>query len=288
MGGVIGGAQAGECRTLATDDLPELLELLSQHPVENCFLEHRARVTRLDRRWVGTEIWGFGEPGRLEAVCHAGSNLVPSHAVPRRALEAFARRALDGRRRSDAVFGPAGDVAALWERLGGRWERHVREYRWHQPLMVAEGQPPIEPDPRVRLGVLDDMDVLYPAAVAMSTEEVGVSPEAGGNARMYRARVEQLVERGWSFVLIEDGELIFKAEVAAATPTACQVQGVYVHPDRRGEGISAPAMAAVVAHATEHIAPKVTLYVNDFNEAARRAYARSGFVEQGEYATIMF
>ena len=284
----MGRGQAQECRTLTTDDLPELLEVLGRHPVENCFLEHRARVTRLDRRWVGTEIWGYGQPGSLEAVCHAGSNLVPSHGLTEPALEAFARRALDGRRRSDAVFGPAQDVAALWERLGERWERHVREFRWHQPLMVAEGEPPIDQDPRVRLGEIDDMEVLYPAAVAMSTEEVGVSPEAGGNARMYRARVEQLVERGWSFVLVDDGELIFKAEVAAATPDACQVQGVYVTPDRRGEGISAPAMAAVVAHATEHIAPKVTLYVNDFNEAARKAYARCGFVEQGEYATIMF
>ena len=284
----MGRGQAQECRTLTTDDLPELLEVLGRHPVENCFLEHRARVTRLDRRWVGTEIWGYGQPGDLEAVCHAGSNLVPSHGLSEAALEAFSRRALDGRRRSDAVFGPADDVAALWERLGERWERHVREFRWHQPLMVAEGEPPIDPDPRVRLGELDDMELLYPAAVAMSTEEVGVSPEAGGNARMYRARVEQLVERGWSFVLVDDGELIFKAEVAAATPDACQVQGVYVAPDRRGEGISAPAMAAVVAHATAHIAPKVTLYVNDFNEAARKSYARCGFTEQGEYATIMF
>ncbi|QWC85388.1 GNAT family N-acetyltransferase [Nocardioidaceae bacterium] len=286
---MVSGRGSGEsARTLAPDDLPELLRLLARHPAENCFLEHRARTTSLDRRWVGSEIWGFGRPGELEAACHAGSNLVPSYALSSAARDAFASRALDGRRRSDAIFGPADDVAALWELLEGRWERHVREYRWRQPLLVIDGDPAIDPDPRVRLGRLEDMDVLYPAAVAMSTEEVGVSPEAGGNARLYRARVEQLVERGWSFVLIEDGELLFKAEVAAATPDACQVQGVYVTPERRGEGISAPAMAALVAHAREQIAPLVTLYVNDFNEAARRSYETCGFVEQGRYATIMF
>lgn len=277
-----------ECRLLAPSDLPELLELLARHPAENCFLEHRARTTSLDRRWVGSEIWGYGPPGELESACHAGSNLVPSYAMSTAARDAFVRRALDGRRRSDAVFGPRAEVAALWEQLEPRWGRHVREFRWRQPLLVIDGEPAVAPDPRVRLGTREDMPLLYPAAVAMSTEEVGVSPEAGGNARLYRARVEQLVQHGWSFVLIEDGELVFKAEVAAATPTACQIQGVYVAPDHRGEGISAPAMAAVVRHALAEIAPLVTLYVNDFNEAARASYARTGFVEQGEYATIMF
>ena len=40
--------------------------------------------------------------------------------------------------------------------------------------------------------------------------------------------------------------MIFKAEVGAATPQACQVQGVWVRPEFRGQGLAAPGMAAVV------------------------------------------
>ncbi|MGH3509662.1 MAG: GNAT family N-acetyltransferase, partial [Nocardioidaceae bacterium] len=117
---------------------------------------------------------------------------------------------------------------------------------------------------------------------------VGVSPEAGGGADLYRARVAQLISKGWSFARIEDGEVVFKAEVACASPYACQVQGVYVRPDRRGEGLAAAGMAAVVAFSLNEIAPVVSLYVNAHNEPARRAYDRVGFKELGTFSTVMF
>ena len=36
------------------------------------------------------------------------------------------------------------------------------------------------------------------------------------------------------------------------------------------------------------IAPVVSLYVNDWNVSARRAYERVGFVESARFSTIMF
>src|SRR5215213_10634336 len=65
-----------------------------------------------------------------------------------------------------------------------------------------------------------------PACVAMYTEEVGVDPEVEGGAPIYRSRVRQLIGLGWSFARIEDGRVVFKAEVAHATPYAAQIQGV--------------------------------------------------------------
>jgi predicted GNAT family acetyltransferase len=146
---------------------------------------------------------------------------------------------------------------------------------------------PLRPDPGVRRVVLDELDVLYPACVAMFTEEVGVSPEPSGGGH-YRARVAQLISRGWAFARIEEGQVVFKAEVGVATRHACQVQGVYVHPDLRGRGIAAPAMAAVVELALRNIAPVVSLYVNAGNVAAMRAYRRAGFIQEGTFATVLF
>ena len=98
----------------------------------------------------------------------------------------------------------------------------------------------------------------------------------------------QLVAKGWSFARIEDGRVVFKAEVAAASPQACQVQGVYVDPARRGEGLAAAGMAAVVEHALREIAPVVSLYVNAHNLAARAAYERAGFRQSATFSTVMF
>ena len=273
-------------RLLGPSDLPETLELLARDPVVNVFADYRARLTRLDPRWLGGEMWGYAEDGRLLSVCHAAANLVPVDATPD-ALEAFAGRALSQGRRCSTIVGPADAVDGLWSHLAPHWSP-PRELRWNQPHLEIDVEPTVQPDPLVRRTQPSELDAVYPACVAMYTEEVGVSPEAGGGADMYRARVSQLIGKGWSFARIEDGRVVFKAEVAAASPYACQVQGVYVDPSRRGEGLAGPGMAAVVAFALRDIAPVVSLYVNEHNEPARRAYEAVGFRQSATFATIMF
>jgi hypothetical protein len=273
-------------RLLGPADLPALAELVARDPVVNVFVDHRARLTRLEPRLLGGEVWGYVDDGRLVSACHAGANLVPVAATPA-ALDAFAGHAVGQGRRCSTVVGPADQVAALWERLAGAWPS-PREFRWRQPHLEISGPPQVEPDPLVRRTTPADLERLYPACVAMYTEEVGVSPEAEGGAGMYRARVAQLIDRGWSFARVEDGEVVFKAEIAAASPYACQVQGVYVPPHRRGEGLATAGMAAVVEIALREVAPVVSLYVNDHNTSAREAYRRVGFEQTATFATIMF
>jgi predicted GNAT family acetyltransferase len=148
--------------------------------------------------------------------------------------------------------------------------------------------PEVEPDPLVRRVRVNEVGTLLPACVAMFTEEVGVPPDSGDGGALYRARVEELVRTGRAFARIEDGRVVFKAEIGAVTPFACQVQGVWVHPDLRGRGHSVAGMAAVVRAALAEIAPRVTLYVNDYNTAARAAYRRVGFREVGAVRSVLF
>jgi uncharacterized protein len=261
-------------------------ELTARDPVVNVFADYRARLTQLDPRWLAGEVWGYEVDGRLVSACHAAANLVPVQATPE-ALSAFAERAVSQPRRCATIVGPSRAVEPLWGLLEPHWGP-AREVRYGQPHLEIATRPPIRPDPRVRRTESVDVAALYPACVAMYTEEVGVSPEAGGGADLYRARVAQLVAKGWSFARIEDGEVVFKAEVAAASPYACQVQGVYVDPSRRGEGLAAAGMAAVVTHALRDIAPVVSLYVNEHNVPARRAYKRAGFERTATFSTVMF
>ncbi len=82
--------------------------------------------------------------------------------------------------------------------------------------------------------------------------------------------------------------MVFKAEIGAVTPDACQVQGVWVDPQYRGRRISEAGMAAVVRRARASLAPGVSLYVNDYNTAARKSYAAVGFRQVGTFATVLF
>ena len=76
--------------------------------------------------------------------------------------------------------------------------------------------------------------------------------------------------------------------VGAVSPSACQIQGVWVAPSRRGTGLAGPGIATVVETARREIAPLVTLYVNDYNVAARATYRSIGMREVGAFASILF
>ncbi|UYM04467.1 GNAT family N-acetyltransferase [Solicola gregarius] len=272
-------------RTLGPDDLPALRALVHEDPIVNLFVEHRIEATQLQPRWLGGEIWGFHRHGRLVSACHVAANFVAVQATDE-ALDAFGRHAETLGRTSSSIVGLQHDVVALWQALEPSWGP-ARSLRMDQPFLVADRAPDVAPDPRVRRVLIDELEVLYPASVAMFTEEVGESPELHGR-HSYRARVAQLISRGWAFAIIEDGAVLFKAEVGAATSYGCQVQGVYVHPDLRGQGLASRAMASVVRLARRDIAPAVSLYVNHHNVAARKAYERSGFSQRETFASILF
>lgn len=276
-----------DVRLLGPDDREAFLSLTAQDPVVNVFAAYRARVTNLDPRWLGGEVWGRFEGDQLVAGCHMGANLVPVQCTPED-VGLFADRALERVRSTATIVGPHDVVEAFWGVVSDRWSP-PREARWRQPHLQIADDPMVAPDPEVRVTTAGDLEALYPACVAMYTEEVDVSPESAGGKDLYQARVRQLISRGWSFARFDErGRVIFKAEVACASPYAAQVQGVYVHPDRRGEGLSEIGMAAVVALVREQVAPTVSLYVNEWNTAARSAYARVGFTETTRLSTLMF
>ena len=277
---------SGFLRTLGPGDRGEVLDVLGRDPVANVFVVSRILASGSGMRALGGELWGHVADDRLQAVCYAGANLVPSGASPE-AVGLFADRARRQGRRCSSIVGPAEVVGPLWDRLEPTWGA-ARDVRPSQPLMATSRPSSVPPDPRVRRVRTDEVDVLMPACIAMFTEEVGVSPLQAGGEGLYRARVAELVGSGRAFARIEDGRVVFKAEIGAATPDACQVQGVWVTPEMRGRGIAGAGMAAVVAYALADVAPVVSLYVNDYNHPARASYRRSGFTEVGTFMSVLF
>jgi predicted GNAT family acetyltransferase len=295
-GGALGRYAGGVLRTktwrspalrlLDNRDRDEVIELCDRDPVVNVFISSRVREAGLDPARLGGQLWGYQSGGRIGSLCYAGANLVPVAATPP-AITAFAGRARLLGRRCSSIVGPAQDVLSLWEMLRPYWGR-PREIRPTQPVMAISGPPRVVPDARVRRVRPDELDILLPASVAMFTEEVGVSPVGADGGSAYRARVNELIGMGRAFARIEDGQVVFKAEIGSVTPLACQVQGVWVRPELRGRGLAEAGMAAVVEEALRNVAPVVSLYVNDFNRPARAAYRRVGFTDTATFASVLF
>jgi len=272
-------------RILNPADAPVAREVLAGDPVGNVFVASRLDAGVLNPTTPGM-LWGWPAE-HPTALLHAGANLVPV-ATSLDAIPAFVEAA--GRRRTcQSIVGPSWFVLPLWRALGERWGKtysQVREVRPRQPVMAIRGQPRIAADPRLRPITAADFESYFAASVAMYTEEVGADPIAGGEAS-YRSYCRWLVDSGRAFGIVEDGRVVFKTDVGAASGSVAQIQGVWLDPSLRGRGLSEPAMAAV----TEYVLAEYStacLYVNDFNVRAIRCYERVGFEQVGESATVLF
>ena len=271
-------------RVLTTADRDQALEVCARDTRTNVFVA--ARILEGALATSPGAVLGYRDGTGLQALCWASANLVPV-GCDVQAIAAFATNARRWRRHCSSLFGPADMVLPLWEALRPTWG-NSRDVRPHQPVLATAGPLPsgVPCDAGVRRARLDEVDLVVPAAAAMFTEEIGYRPY-WGSGRVYRQGIASLIRRGHTFVRVDDGEVVFKADVGSVALGVAQVQGVWVAPRWRGQGLAGPAMAAVVEQVRADIAGVVTLYVNDFNAPARATYARVGFTEIGSFATVL-
>lgn len=269
-------------RVSVVRDVAAVRRVLDHDPVGSCMVAARVADHGIEPSAIGGELWT--RRGVDESLCYAGPNLIPLRGGPAD-LNAFADEAMSASRRCSSLVGRAELVMPMWRRLEPAWGP-ARDVREHQPLMALGRMPDCAIDPEVRQVKLTEIDAYLVAAVDMFIGEVGVDPRLGDGGRGYRRRVANLITQGRAWARFEHGQVVFKAEVGSQSPAVGQIQGVWVHPDRRGQGLGTAGTAtlAAVIVGTGRIA---SLYVNSFNTVARAAYSRVGFTEVGSFATVL-
>jgi predicted GNAT family acetyltransferase len=271
-----------ERRVSVVRDGAAVRRVFDDDPIGSCMVAARVADHGIEPNAIGGELWTRRGPD--ESLCYAGANLIPLRGRLSD-LYAFADAALTASRRCSSLVGRSELVVPMWQRLEPAWGP-ARDVREHQPLMSLSSMPTCAIDPGVRQVRPDEIDAYLVAAVDMFIGEVGVDPRVGDGGRGYRRRVASLIAAGRAWARFEHGEVVFKAEVGSQSPAVSQIQGVWVHPERRGQGLGTGGTAtlAAVIVGTGRIA---SLYVNDFNTVARATYDRIGFVEVGTFATVL-
>jgi uncharacterized protein len=271
-----------ERRVSVVRDGAAVRRVFDDDPIGSCMVAARVADYGIDPNSIGGELWT--RRGAEESLCYAGANLIPLRGRLGD-LHAFADAAMSASRRCSSLVGRAELVMPMWHRLQTAWGP-ARDVREHQPLMSLSTMPTCAIDVGVRQVRPEELDSYLVAAVDMFIGEVGVDPRLGDGGRGYRRRVASLIAAGRAWARFEHGEVVFKAEVGSQSPAVGQIQGVWVHPEWRGQGLGTAGTAtlAAVIVGTGRIA---SLYVNDFNTVARATYDRVGFVEVGTFATVL-
>ena len=273
-------------RLLGADDVDAALDLCARDPAANVFVASRILDGGLGAG--STAAHGHFVDGRLESFVWSHANVVPVGTTSE-SWGLLAGQVKRMRRRSASFLGPRDEVLGLWHQAGAVFPR-PRAMRCEQPLMASSTPPSqlgFRIDERVRPARLDEVDLVLPAAEHMFTHEIGYRPYTGSPA-FYRDSIARLIRQGRTYVVRDGRRVIFKADIGSVALDACQIQGVWLAPDLRGQGLAAGFMASVLEQTMGTHAPFATLYVNDYNVAAMSTYARVGMRRVGTFATILF
>jgi RimJ/RimL family protein N-acetyltransferase len=257
--------------SLVEPDLRRILEFCAEAPVERVFLEDIAR------RGLG-RFTAVADNGAITALCHSGANLVPSG----HGCGAFAELATESNARM--IIGEEGAVSELWDAAAGELPA-PRADRPGQPVYVIDESP--EPgDTGLRPASPDDFDLLLPACAAAHYEEIGIDP-LERDPEGFRWRTRAQIDEGRSWVWIDGGTILFKAEASASTPRAVQLQQVWVDPPVRGQGYGQRGLRDLCRLLLERV-PTVCLFVRSENTPAIRVYEAVGMRHTISYRSLIF
>ena len=258
-------------RRLIEPSLEQILRFCAAAPIERVFLEDVAR-----RRQGRFAALSDGD-GELTALCHLGSNVVPSGS----GCQAFAD--LTGKSGARMLIGEAGAVTDLWEAARKKLPR-ARIDRPGQPV-YAISEPPPPGETGLRPATVADLEVLVPSCAAAHHEELAVDPlRRDPTGFRWRTRVQ--VEEGRSWLWAEGGVIRFKAEASAWTPRAVQLQQVWTDPPARRQGYAARALRDLIRLLLVDT-PTVCLFVRAENTAAIRLYESVGMHHILDYRSVL-
>jgi GNAT superfamily N-acetyltransferase len=248
----------------------QILRFCAEDPIERVFLEDMGR--RGSGRFVG-----LAKDGKLRALCHVGVNAVPSGE----GCGVFARQV--ARAAPRMLIGETNAVSELWTEARSRLPQ-PREDRPGQPVFAIE-EPPADGDTGLRRASESDLDLLVPACAAAHEQEIGVDP-LRRDAEGFRWRTRSQIEEGRSWLWEEDGVILFKAEASAWTPSAVQLQQVWVDPVARRRGYGARGLRDLCRLLLERV-PAVCLFVRADNAPAISLYEAIGMQHVLDYRSVL-
>jgi len=182
------------------------------------------------------------------------------------------------------IIGEERAVGELWDGAADAMPR-PRDDRPGQPVYMLETAP--EPgETELRAATLKDLDLLVPACAEAHREEIGIDPLVR-DPEGFRWRTRAQIEEGRSWVWLEDGRIAFKAEASARTPSAVQLQQVWVDPHLRNRGYAKRAMRDLCRGLLAQV-PAVCLFVRPENAPAIRVYEGIGMRRTITYRSLIF
>lgn len=278
-------------RLLTNDSAAEVLEFLSARPIHTVIMSSFIRDHGLESDLNRGCFYSYqNNAGQTEGVALIGHATLFDTRTDA-ALAAFAplvrcsedvRLIMGEEHRIELFrqhFDPTGQMPHQLRRL------LLFEQRW--PMLEQQWSVEIQERVRgLRLAVPCDLDLVVATHARMAVEEFGSDNPMAADPEGFPRRCAVRIDRKRVWVLIEDGTLVFKADVVSETPDAIYLEGIYVDPKKRGQGYGLRCLSQL-GRCLLRRAGAICLFVNEENERAQSFYRSAGYRFRGYYTTIM-
>jgi len=187
---------------------------------------------------------------------------------------------------SRMIVGPRETVREFWK-IAGRGLGPPRLVRDRQLVMMVDRSRLRRCGPvvTVRHAEIADWRAVAESSATMIRQELEYDPRRDSGT--FGATIREMIDRRLWWVGVDDGRLCFFCNIGPWSEQTAQLQGIWTPPELRGRGLAAASLGAICDRLLE-ITPTLSLYVNDFNDAAIALYRRVGFTPAGDFQTILF
>jgi len=260
---------------LAAQDSDALRALLAKDPAHNLYLLGLLQEFGIGAADNGCSFsyWGRFEGKTLTAAVFVGSGggLVVPSAGDGTAMGVIAE-ALAERVKLKASVGEKPAVDALVRALCALKPRLSKTYRLFS--VSADDLGPFT-NPLLRLAREEELPRLLPLA-AGAVREI-YERDALAEDPNFEVRVAQRVRARRTYVLEENGELVFKVDIGSRSQFGAELEGLYTVPSQRGKGHATLCLGQISRFLLSSL-PRLTLRVEEKNESLSRIARKVGYL----------
>lgn len=138
--------------------------------------------------------------------------------------------------------------------------------------------------PGLRRATTEELELVVPVHAEMAFAETGVDPLDVDPAG-FRDRCLRRIQQGRVWVCVDDGRLMFKADVISDLPEVTYLEGVYVSPEKRSTGYGQRCVRQLTNKLLTHTR-SVCVLVKEQNHAAQACYQKAGYKLRDYYQTL--
>ena len=267
---------------LANSDAAEVIEFLSQRPIHTVAMMSLIRDNGIVSPFNRGTFYGCRDlNGQLEGVALVGHATL-METVSDRALAALAQVARECPN-THMIMAEQERAAEFWShysKAGHRQRLACREWLFELSWPI-EAREHVE---GLRPATTQELDLVMPVQAELAFAESGVNPmEIDPNG--FRERCLRRIEQGRTWVVVENGGLVFKADVISKTSEVIYLEGIWLREDHRHQNAGTRLMSELMRRLLKET-NSICLLVNERNERAQGFYRKCGFHFRATYETI--